>query len=580
MTKRQQLNDLIDMAAGKKAVDLLITNCKVIDVYNQQIVAGPLAIGHGKIIGYGADYQAKEIFDAEGGYVMPGLIDGHVHIESSSLTPAQFARCILPFGTTTVIADPHEIANVCGLDGIRFMLESAKKTPLNVQIMLPSCVPATPFEQAGAILQAADLVKLINEPGVNGLGEVMDYPSVINHADKMMDKLWMAKDHDRVIDGHSPGVSGKALNAYVMGGIMTDHECSTPQEMIDRLRLGQYILLREGSTCKDLLNLLPAITPANARRCVLCTDDREAADILSTGHINKSLRLAVEHGLDPLIAITMATLNAAECFRLKNKGAIAPNYDADLLIVEDLHSFKPTHVFVAGKQIAYQGQLLIDWSDYISDSVLNSVRLAPLSAESFQLPLTSGKVNVIGVNPGSVLTEHLQLEVNQDQLGHFDATLNPGLNKLAVIERHHATGNIGLGIIANYGLKNGAIAVTVAHDSHNIVVVGDNDQDMLTAVKDVEQMGGGFSLCQNGQILAHLALPVAGLMSDKPAQEVAQNLEQMIKVAREALDINPQAHPLMTLVFMTLPVIPALKLTSTGLFNVKTYQPIDLCIHD
>lgn len=578
MTKKQQLNDLIDMASGKKEADLLITNCKVIDVYNQQIVQGPLAIGYGKIVGYGSDYKAKKTLDAKGGYVMPGLIDGHVHIESSSLTPSQFARCILPFGTTTIIADPHEIANVCGLDGIRYMLEASRKTPLNVQIMLPSCVPATPYEQAGATLEAEDLVRLINEPGVRGLGEVMDYPSVIQHSESMMNKLWMAKDHDRVIDGHSPGISGKDLTAYVMAGIMTDHECSTVDEMLERIRLGQYVLLREGSTCKDLLNLIPAITPANARRCVLCTDDREPSDILATGHINKSLRLAVENGLDPLIAITLATLNAAECFRLKGKGAIAPNYDADLLIVEDLKTFTPKHVFVAGEEVARDGKLRVEWPDFVSDSVLNTVRLPKLTKDSFTLPLKTQRVNAIGVKPGSVLTAHLHIDVKKDAQGNFEVKNNPGLNKLAVIERHHATGNIGLGILANYGLKNGAIAVTVAHDSHNLVVVGDNDEDMLVAVKDVEQMGGGFSLCQNGKILAHLPLPIAGLMSDKSAQEVANELHHMIKVAKESFGINPNAHPLMTLVFMTLPVIPELKLTSTGLFDVKIYKPIDLCI--
>ena len=578
MTEKEQLNELIDMAAGRKKADLLIINCKVIDVYNQSVVDGPLAIGHGKIVGYGYEYQAHKTLDAQGGYVMPGFIDGHVHIESSSLIPSQFARCILPFGTTTIIADPHEIANVCGLDGIRYMLEASRRTPLNVQIMLPSCVPATPFEEAGCVLEAEDLVQLINEPGVRGLGEVMDYPSVIDHAPNMMAKLWMAKDYNRVIDGHSPGVKGKDLIAYVMGGIMTDHECSTPQEMHDRIRLGQYVLLREGSTCKDLLNLIPAITPSNARRCVMCTDDREPSDILSSGHINKSIRLAVENGIDPILAITMATLNAAECFRLQGKGAIAPNFDADLVIVNDLKSFEVKHVFVAGKEIARDGKLLVTWDDYIAENVLNTVNLPDLTLESFTIPLSTEKVNAIGVNPGSVLTSHLQLEVIKDNFGHFDCKLNSGLNKLAVVERHHATGNIGLGILANYGLKNGAIAVTVAHDSHNLVIVGDNDADMLAAAKDVEAMGGGFSLCQNGKIIAHLALPIAGLMSDSSAQQVADQLHHMIKVAKQSFGINPAVHPLMTLVFMTLPVIPELKLTSTGLFDVKSYQPIDLCI--
>lgn len=577
MSDKAQLATLIDMAAGRIPADLLITNCKVINVFDQSISDGPLAIGCGKVIGCG-DYQAKEVLDAKGGYVMPGLIDGHVHIESSSLTPPQFARCILPHGTTTIIADPHEIANVCGLDGIRYMLDSSRDLPLNVRVMLPSCVPATPFEQAGATLEAEDLEQLIDCDGILGLGEVMDYPSVIHHSPSMMDKIMMARRHDRVIDGHSPGVKGKDLTAYAMSGIMTDHECSHPEEMLERLRLGMYILLREGSTCKDLLNLIPEITPANARRCVMCTDDREPSDILSTGHINKNLRLAVEAGLDPLLAITMATLNAAECFRLRGKGALAPGYDADILIVDNLQHFNAKHVFTAGKEIARDGKMLVELPNRVSDSVLNTVRLAPLTVDSFKLPLTSNTVRAIGVIPKSVVTKYLELQVAADEQGLFNPALNPGLNKLAVIERHHATGNMGLGVLANYGLQNGAIAISVAHDSHNIVVVGDNDEDMLAAVKDVEAMGGGFTLCRKGEILAHLPLPVGGLMSDMSAQDVAEQIEHMLKLAHSAFHINENIQPLMTLVFMTLPVIPALKLTSNGLFDVVKFQPVEVCV--
>ncbi|SFC74517.1 adenine deaminase [Pragia fontium] len=577
MSDKAQLATLIDMAAGRIPADLLIINCKVVNVFDQTLMDGPLAIGCGKVIGCG-DYQAKQILDAKGGYVMPGLIDGHVHIESSSLTPPQFARCILPHGTTTVIADPHEIANVCGLDGIRYMLDSSRDLPLNVRVMLPSCVPATPFEQAGAILEAEDLEQLIDYDGVLGLGEVMDYPSVINHAPSMMNKIMMARRHDRVIDGHSPGMKGKDLTAYVMSGVMTDHECSRREEMLERLRLGMYILLREGSTCKDLLNLIPEITPANSRRCVMCTDDREPSDILSTGHINKSLRLAVEAGLDPLMAISMATLNAAECFRLRHKGALGPGYDADILIVDNLEEFNAKHVFTAGKEIARDGKMLVELPNIIPDSVRNTVRLAPLTEDNFKLPLTSNTVRAIGVKPRSVVTQNLELPVVPDAQGLFTSQLNPGLNKLAVIERHHATGNMGLGVLANYGLQGGAIAISVAHDSHNIVVVGDNDADMLTAVKDVEAMGGGFTLCREGKILAHLPLPVGGLMSDKSAQEVAEQIEHMLKLAHAEFHINENIQPLMTLVFMTLPVIPTLKLTSTGLFDVVKFQPVEVCV--
>ncbi len=578
MDTQTSLGTTIDMASGKIPADLLITHCQFVDVFNQQLVEGPLAIGQGKIVGWGKDYQAKHTLDAKGGIVLPGLIDGHVHIESSALTPPQFARCIVPFGTTTIIADPHEIANVCGLDGIRYMLNASENLPLNVQIMLPSCVPATEFEQSGAVLRAEELATLLHEDRVLGLAEVMDYPSVIQHTEAMMNKLLMARSHNRVIDGHSPGVTGKELMAYVAAGIMTDHECSNTDAMLERLRMGQYVLLREGSTCKDLLNLIPAITPANARHCVLCTDDREAADILANGHINQSLRLAVKAGLDPILAVTLATLNAAECFRLPRKGAIAPGYDADLLIVDNLTCFNPKHVFFNGQEVARDGELLVNIKAYQADGVLNTVRLAPLTEKSFTLPLNHNRVRAISIIPQSVVTKEQVLTVIPDQYGNFDARLNQGLNKLAVIERHHATGNIGLGILSNYGIKNGAIALSVAHDSHNIVVAGDNDKDMLMAVKKIETMGGGFAICQNGAILAHLPLPVGGLMSDRSATEVASALETLIKTARSALVLPESFHPLMTLVFMTLPVIPELKLTSNGLFDVNAFCPVPLCV--
>lgn len=576
MLDKENLNAVIDMAAGRMPVDTLIINCQVVDVYNQRLMPGPLAIGRGKIVGVGHDYDATNIVDAKGGIVMPGLIDGHVHIESSSLTPVQFARTILPFGTTTIIADPHEIANVCGVKGIQYMLDASRNLPLHVKIQLPSCVPATPFESAGAVLEAEDLEPLLADDGVLGLGEVMDYPSVTHHEDKMMNKIMMAKRHNRVIDGHSPGMKGLDLTAYVAAGIMTDHECSDTEGMLKRLTMGQYILLREGSTCKDLLNLLPAVTPSNARRCVFCTDDREPDDILTTGHINKSLRLAVEYGVDPLLAVTMATLNGAECFRLYDKGAIAPGKDADLLIVNDLIEFAPRHVFSMGQEVARDGKMLVDLPEYHCEDVLNTINIAPICEADFALPLTSDQVRAIGVIPKSVVTKNLTLTVARDAAGQFQADLNPGLNKLAVIERHHATGNMGLGILSGYGLKNGAIAVSVAHDSHNIVVVGDNDADMLCAVKDIEAMGGGFSLVQHGEVLAHLPLPIGGLMTNQSAEEVATVIDHLIHTAREKFALSDAFHPLMTLVFMTLPVIPEIKLTSNGLFDVKAFELVDV----
>lgn len=573
---KKDLSSFIDMAAGRRPAELLITNCRIVDVFNQKLLDGPLALAFGKVVGWGPGLEGQKEIDAQGGIVMPGLIDGHVHIESSALTPAQFAKVILPFGTTTVVADPHEIANVCGLDGLRYMLAAARRLPLDVRLMLPSCVPATPYEQSGAELSADDLEHLIDEEGVWGLGEVMDFNAVVNHSDGMMEKILMARRHGRVIDGHSPGLSGTDLRAYAAAGIMTDHECVGAEDMWARLRLGQYILMRKASSTNDLPALIKGLTPANARRCVLCTDDREAADILAEGHLNASLRECVALGVDPLLAITFGTLNAAECFRLKGKGAIAPGWKADLAIVRDLKDFQVSRVFVAGREVAEDGRLTVQIDDFVTDEVRQTVRLAPLGDQAFELPLKSDKVRAIGVLPDSILTLNKTLTVKRDARGCFDPALNPGLNKIAVIERHRASGKMGLGILADYGIKNGALAVTVAHDSHNLVVAGDNDADMLAAVNDVRAIGGGYSLVQKGRVLANLPLPVAGLMSDRPAREVADSLEKLVTAARRDLDLPKNFHPLMKLIFMTLPVIPELKLTSNGLFDVSVFRLVDV----
>lgn len=578
LDEKARLAAQIAMAGGRKKAELLITNCTFVDVFQQRILNGPIALAGGKIIGWGQGYEADAVLDARGGVVLPGLIDAHVHIESSCLTPARFAQCVLPNGTTTVIADPHEIGNVCGVAGLRFMLEAARRIPLNVRLMLPSCVPATPFEESGAVLLARDLEPLLADPGVLGLGEVMDYPGVVNAADAMLDKLVMARRHGRIMDGHSPGLTGRDLTAYIAAGIATDHECGDVPAMQERLSQGQFVLLREGSTCKDLLNLLPGVTAANARRCMLCTDDREPDDIVTTGHINKSLRLAVGAGLEPALAVCMATLSAAECYGLVGKGGIAPGWDADLLIVDNLKQFTPRHVFVGGREVARDGVMLFEPEHYLNDDVLNTVNIALLDDASFRMPVPGGAVRAIGIIPDSVVTKSLTLDVKTDASGCYDARLNPGTAKFAVIERHKATGHIGLGVLSGYPVRNGAIAVSVAHDSHNLGVAGDNDVDMLAAARDVQAMGGGYSICQGGQVLSHLPLPVAGLMSDRPAAEVAAKMGDLIHIARTRLGLPDTFHPLMTLVFMSLPVIPELKLTSKGLFDVTAFRPVKLCV--
>lgn len=571
------MKQLIDMAAGRTPVDTLIINCQVVDVFNQTLVDGPLALGLGKVIGFG-NYQAKRVIDANGGVVIPGLIDSHVHIESSSITPPQFARVVLPHGTTTVIADPHEIANVCGLDGIRFMLDSSKELPLNVNVMLPSCVPATPFEESGARLLAADLAKLIDHPNVLGVGEVMDFPSVINADPDIIAKVMLAKDNGYIADGHSPGLTGQALQAYAMSGIKTDHECSSVEAMLERIKLGMYVQIREGSACKDLVTLVKGISANNARRCLFCTDDREPKDIFEDGHLNKNLRLSVEEGLNPITAVTIGTLNAAECYGLKTKGALAPGYDADVVIINNLKDFAAKRVFCGGNEVARNGKMLVEVQNFTSESVLNTVNIVPISEHHFDLPLTSEKARALGVCPGGVLTDALEVDVVANSEGLFDARLNGDLNKLAVIERHKASGNMSVAILANYGLTGGAIATTVSHDSHNIVVVGDNDADMVAAVKHVETINGGFVLVKEGRVVGDLPLPVGGLMSDQPAEVVAARMGELLTMAHEAFGINADIQPLMTLVFMSLPVIPALKLTSNGLFDVSTFSFTETCI--
>ncbi|MDR2725714.1 MAG: adenine deaminase [Candidatus Adiutrix sp.] len=576
MNDREILSRLIDQAAGRVPADLLITNCRLADVFGQTLFDGPLALGGGLILGWGEGYEAAETFDARGGIVLPGLIDGHVHIESSALTPPRFARAVLPFGTTTVVADPHEIANVLGLAGIEYMLASTRNLPLNVHIMLPSCVPATSFEEAGAELGAADLAGLAGREGVLGLGEVMNFPGVVDRDEGVLDKLLLARSRGLVMDGHSPGLAGRRLSAYAAAGILTDHECGDPEAALGRLARGQYVLLREGSSSHDLIKLLPAVTPANLRRCLFCTDDREPADILAHGHINHSLRLAVRAGLDPLAAVTMATLNAAECYGLKGRGALAPGYAADLVIVGDLKDFQARHVFSQGREVAREGRLTVEIKDLPPVGVLNTVRLAPLSQADLALPLKSGRVLAIGVRPGSLLTDRLELTVDRDPAGCFDPRLNPGLNKLAVIERHRASGRLGLGVLSGYGLSNGALATTVAHDAHHLIVAGDNDEDMLAAIRQVAGQGGGFAVVRAGKVLAGLALPVAGLMADREAREVADDMERLLRAAHVDLGLPQTIHPLMTLSFLSLTVIPELKLTCGGLFDSAAFKPVSL----
>lgn len=566
-----EIKGLIDTASGREKADLVLKNCNIVNVFTQEIVKGDIAVKDGKIAGIGS-YEGNEEIDIKGCYAVPGLIDSHVHIESTMVTPGQFARAVVPRGTTTVIADPHEIANVCGLDGIKYMLEESENLPLNVYIMFPSCVPATPFENSGAKLEAEDIRKLVNNKRALGLGEMMNYQGVISASGSIIEKLQVAEG--KVIDGHAPRVHGKDLNAYAAAGIKTEHECTSIKEMVEKLRLGFYIQVREGSAARDLEALVKGINSENMRRCMFCTDDRQLEDIITDGHIDNNVRLAIKNGINPIAAITIATLNAAECYGLDKLGAIAPGYTADIVIVEDLEGFTIQRVFKGGRLVAEKGELTVPLKECRASNLTNSVKITKKSSEMFRIKLKSNIANVIRVQPGSLITTKVQ-RIVETQDGCFKTTDGIDIVKLAVIERHKGTGNIGLGLLENLNIKNMAIASTIAHDSHNLIVAGDNDIDMLTAVEELEEKGGGITICSGGKVVRTLSLPVAGLLSNRPFEEVDRELKEMLKTAYK-MGVNKKVDPFMILSFLALPVIPGIRLTDKGLFDVEKFSFIDI----
>ncbi len=574
-----RIKHLIDVASKRKKTEILLKNCKIINVFSNEIIEGNLAIDSGKIIGIG-DYQGLIEIDLEGKYLSPGLIDSHVHMESSMVLPSQFARAVVPRGTTSVITDPHEIANVCGLEGIKFMMESTKDLPLNVYYMLPSCVPATPFENSGARLEAKELKTLIDNPMVLGLGEMMNYPGVIEGDSKVIDKLKLVQDYNKVIDGHSPDIKNERLNAYIIGGVKTDHECSTVDEMNDRLRRGMYISIREGSAAKNLEVLIKGVTLENERRCLFCTDDRHPEDIIKSGHIDNNIRMAIKKGIDPIIAIKMATINVCECYGIKNLGAIAPGYDADLVVIDSLEDFNILEVIKDGKFVAKDGKPLFSVKKEDTEKVSNTINFKKIYEEDLKIKLTSNHVNVMKLLPHSLLTKKVIRKIERDEKDYFKFNGEKDILKLVVIERHNATGNIGFSLVENFNLKKGAIASTVSNDSHNILVIGDNDHDIYLAIEEIKKIKGGVVIVSKGEILEKLELPIAGLISDKPIEEVKDILEKMHKIAHDRLKVNKDIDPFMTLAFLALPVIPEIKITDKGLFDVVNFKFIDISVNE
>lgn len=567
----KNLKEIIDAAAGRIKCDLVFKNCRIVDVFSHLIVDGSLGVKDGVIVGIG-DYDGERIIDGGRRYLVPGFIDSHVHIESSMVSPTEFAKGIIPWGTTSIIADPHEIANVNGTAGIDYIMKASSKTPLDVFIMVPSCVPATEFENSGAVIDVNIIKGYIKKERVLGLGELMDYQAVVAGKDSIIKKIEAAGT--KVIDGHGPMISGMELNAYAASGVKTEHECSTVEEMRERISQGMYILLRQGSAARNLEKLIKGVDIYNSRRCLFCTDDKHPQDILTEGHINYNIKLAVENGLDTITAIEMATINAAQCYGLNGKGAIAPSYDADLVLLEDLIEFKPYMVFKGGKLVAREGTPVFEGNSFGYESVKGIVKIN-ISIDSFKIRMNKNRARVIKLIPRNLVTKMVIREVELEN-GEFKSERNPGLLKLAVIERHRKTGNIGLGIIEGFGLKNGAIATTIAHDSHNLIVIGDNDRDMYTAAMEVKKASGGITIVSNGRVIDTLPLPIAGLMSDRNLAEVCVKLEGMINTAHEKLGVSRDYDPFMTLAFMALPVIPEIKLTDMGLFDVLSSRFIEI----
>jgi adenine deaminase len=562
----EKIRSTIEISAGGKRVDLLLKNTRVINTFSGDIHRTHVAVHRGRVVGFG-DYKAAQVIDLKGAYVAPGFIDGHVHIESSMVKIPEFARVVLPHGTTTAVIDPHEIANVLGLDGIKYMLASSEDSPLSVYVMLPSCVPATHLETAGAELTAHDLGLLLNDERVLGIGEMMDYPGVISRREEVLKKIAIAGN--KVIDGHAPMLAGKQLYAYVSAGIRSDHECTDVAEAREKLRAGMYIMIREGTAAKNLKGLLPLVNSENSRKFIFVTDDRHLEDIVREGHIDYLVRTAVRLGVDPIRAIQMATINTAEYFGIKNLGAIAPGYAADLVVFDDLKKMKISRVFKNGRLVAKGGEIEPGVIKEYKGKARGTVNVKWIEHEDFALKAKGKYARVINVVPDQIVTKATVERVKEDG-GYVSSDMERDILKIAVIERHMASGRVALALVKGFGLKKGAIASSVSHDSHNIVVIGTHDGDMYTAAVQVVKMQGGIVAALNGQVLEALPLPVAGLMSDRSADFVREKQKRLNEIAK--MLGSRLSDPFMAMSFLTLPPIPEIRITDRGLIDAVKFK--------
>jgi len=564
-----RLARLISVAKGELPADLILANGQVVNVFTGEVESGNVAICGDSIAGVG-DYQdARKVIDLGGKYVAPGFIDGHVHLESSLLDVSQYAQAVVPRGTSAIVTDLHEIANVSGLRGIKYVMDCARRLPLELFLMAPSCVPATHMETAGAAITPEDIRRMLRWRNCIGLGEVMNFPGVLAGDKGVLSKIGLARG--KAIDGHAPGVSGKALNAYIAAGIHSDHESVVLDEAREKLKKGMWVMIREGSSEKNLDTLLPLVTDKTYKRCFFVVDDRSCVDLLRDGDIDAVVRKAISRGLDPVRAIQMATINTAEYFRLERLGAVAPGYLANITVISELSPLKIEQVFHHGRLVAEGGNALFSASQPKGEGLTDTVKVKPFVVEKLQLMASGETEPVIEIVPGQIITRKRMENVRVAD-GMIMPDIDRDILKLAVVERHHATGNIGLGLVKGLNLKRGALASSVAHDSHNIVAAGTNDRDIFSAIKEIERLGGGLAVVAEGRVLASLALPVAGLLSDKPLVAVVSSLEALEQLAKELGTELPA--PFATLSFLALPVIPEMRLTDLGLVDVNEFRLI------
>lgn len=573
--EKARLGKRIRVAAGEIPADRVLKNCRVVNVYTHEVVPADIAFSDGTIAGVGS-YQGVEEVDAGGRYALPGFIDSHIHIESSMVTPEEFCRLLVPHGTTTVIADPHEIANVCGLRGLDYMLDAASRVPMDIRYMMPSCVPCTSFEDAGAVITAEEMRPYLEDGRVLGLAEFMDNVGVAGAEEEVLNKLEEASFLGRPIDGHAPGLEGAAFRAYAAAGIQTDHECGTPEEMRERLANGLYVQLRNGSACRNLAVLADALDEYSARRCLLCSDDRQPVSIFAEGDIDGMLRILVEKGIDPITAVQMATLNAAECYGLRDRGAIAPGKKGDVVLVEDLNAFRVAGTWIDGVPVAEDGVFLPEIVRADAAAVRGSVHLGSITPETFRLSLAGSKVHVIDMVPHEVVTRKSVASVQRSEDGDFFFTEEAGICKIAAIARHDSAAGSSTALLRGYGIRAGAVAMTIAHDSHNIIAAGTNNEDLAFAVNALAKSEGGIVLVREGALVGSMPLPIAGLMSDQSGEWVAERLAELHEKAASVLGVVGALDPIMTLCFMALPVIPEIKITNRGLFDVTTWSFLPL----